>query len=225
MNEELSNRSRLTLEKRHQLIDLNKEYVNFDIMFECRAVDATKDFEIIVVNQEQLNTIDLTNLTMKRTKGGYISGNIVADEDKYQNYFLILRSATDEPVDVDLDIKIKQIESKPQEQPQHQPQQQMEFPQQPIPPPLANEVLEDEIIYPPTSRRQLIFIVVGLLIIGGAIGYYFWKKNQMPVLDDDVCSVYSDKSATSKHSVYSKHSSSSSENSGLLETLLHKEKK
>ena len=71
--------------------------------------------------QEQLNTIDLTNLTMKRTKGGYISGNIVADEDKYQNYFLILRSSTDEPVEVDLEIKIKQIEPKP-------PQQEQSFP-------------------------------------------------------------------------------------------------
>lgn len=56
---EVINRSRLTLEKRHQLIDLNKEYVNFDITFECKSVDATNDFEIIVVNQEQLNTVDL----------------------------------------------------------------------------------------------------------------------------------------------------------------------
>lgn len=219
MSEEISNRSRLTLEKRHQLIDLNKEFVNFDIMFECKSVDATKDFEIIVVNQEQLNTIDLTNLTMKRTKGGYISGNIVADEDKYQNYFLILRSATEEPVEVDLEIKIKQIDPKQQQTQQPQPQS-MEFPQQPLPPPLANQILDDEIIYPTTNRRQLIFMVVGLLIIGGAIGYYFWSKDRpLPsLLDDDARSVYSEKSSSSKHS------SSSSEKSGLLETLLHKEK-
>lgn len=212
MNEEISNKSRLTLETRHQLIDLNKEYVNFDIMFECKAVDATKDFEIIVVNQEQLNTIDLTNLTMKRTKGGYISGNIVADEDKYQNYFLILRSPTDEPVEVDLEIKIKQIEPK-----LPQPQQEQSFPQQsfPQPPPLANQVLDDEIIYPSSNRRHLIFIVISLVIIGGAIGYYFWKKSKLPQLDDDVRSVYSDNSSSS-----SKHSKSSSEKSGLLETLL-----
>jgi hypothetical protein len=224
MSEEMSNRTRLILEKRHQLIDLNKEFINFDIMFECKSVDATKDFEIIVVNQEQLNTIDLTNLTMKRTKGGYISGNIVADEDKYQNYFLILRSATEEPVEVDLEIKIKQIEPKPQQPPpqqqQLQQQQPMEFPQQPLPPPLANQILDDEIIYPTTNRRQLVFMVVGLLIIGGAIGYYFWSKNRpiSSLLDDDAHSVYSEKSSSSKHS------SSSSEKSGLLETLLHKEK-
>lgn len=219
MSGEISNRSRLTLEKRHQLIDLNKEFINFDIMFECKSVDATKDFEIIVVNQEQLNTIDLTNLTMKRTKGGYISGNIVADEDKYQNYFLILRSATEEPVEVDLEIKIKQIEPK-QPQPQQEQQPPMEFPQQPLPPPLANQILDDEIIYPTTNRRQLVLMVVGLLIIGGAIGYYFWSKNRpvSSLLDDDASSVYSEKSSSSKHS------SSSSEKSGLLETLLHKEK-
>lgn len=215
MNEEISNKSRITLEKRHQLIDLNKEYVNFDIMFECRAVDATKDFEIIVVNQEQLNTIDLTNLTMKRTKGGYISGNIVADEDKYQNYFLILRSPTDEPVDVDLEIKIKQIEPKQQAP---DPSQQEFSPLQP--PPLANQVLEDDVIYPPPSsihQRQFLFIVLGLVIIGGAIGYYFWQKNNkhnLSILDninDDARSVSSEKSSSS---------SSSSEKSGLLESLL-----
>ena len=219
----MSSKTRLTLEKRHQLIDLNKEYVNFDITFECRAVDATKDFEIIVVNQEQLNTIDLTNLTMKLTKNGYISGNIIADEDKYQNYFLILRAPTDEPIEVDLEIRIKQIEAKQQaEMPQ--------FPQsQPMaPPPLADHppFIDDPMLpcqsSQPVQRTHLIFMVVGLLIIGGAIGYYFWKnskKSDSPLLtmDDDVGSVYSDGSGVSK-------SSASSDDKGILDTLLQKSK-
>ncbi len=217
----MSSKTRLTLEKRHQLIDLNKEYVNFDITFECRAVDATKDFEIIVVNQEQLNTIDLTNLTMKLTKNGYISGNIIADEDKYQNYFLILRAPTEEPIEVDLEIRIKQIEAKPQA---------AEFPQsQPIAPsPVAEHppYIDDSLLpcqsSQPVQRTHLIFMVVGLLIIGGAIGYYFWKnskKSDSPLLtmDDDVRSVYSDHSAVSK-------SSGSSDDKGILDTLLQKSK-
>ena len=107
---EIHTKTRLVLEKRHQLIDLNKEYVNFEIFFECRSADATKDFEMLVINQEQLNTIDLTNLVMKKTKGGYISGNIIADEDKYQNYFLVIRAIQeDESHDVDLDITLKPI--------------------------------------------------------------------------------------------------------------------
>lgn len=220
----MNNKTRLTLEKRHQLIDLNKEYVNFDITFECRAVDATKDFEIIVVNQEQLNTIDLTNLTMKLTKNGYISGNIIADEDKYQNYFLILRAPTEEPIEVDLEIRIKQIDAKQQaETPQ--------FPQsQPLaPPPLADHppYFDDPLMpcqqsQPAVQRTHLIFMVVGLLIIGGAIGYYFWKnskKSDSPLLtvDDDVRSVYSDASAVSK-------STASSDDKGILDTLLQKSK-
>lgn len=214
--EEINNKSRLVLEKRHQLIDLNKEYVNFAITFECRSVDATKDFEIIVVNQEQLNTIDLSNLTMKKTKGGYISGNIIADEDKYQNYFLIMRSTTEEPVEVDLDIRIKPIEPKQQEivppPPSH--------PEMEIPP--SSPLLEDSMMMSTTStatnNTQLYLIVLGLLVIGGAIGYYFWKKNRGGGndKDEDARSVYSD------HSASSKASSALSEEQGLLNSLLHK---
>lgn len=219
----MSSKTRLTLEKRHQLIDLNKEYVNFDITFECRAVDATKDFEIIVVNQEQLNTIDLTNLTMKLTKNGYISGNIIADEDKYQNYFLILRAPTEEPIEVDLEIRIKQIEAKQQaEMPQFPQSQPMAPPQLAEHPPFIDDPMLPCQSSQPVQRTHLIFMVVGLLIIGGAIGYYFWKnskKSDSPLLtmDDDVRSVYSDGSAVSK-------SSTSSDDKGILDTLLQKSK-
>lgn len=219
--QEINNKSRLTLERRHQLIDLNKEYVNFDITFECKAVDASKDFEIIVVNQEQLNTIDLTNLTMKMTKNGYISGNIIADEDRYQNYFLILRSATDEQVDVDLDIKIRQIE------PKETTAGQQQF-SQPMPdafadnPPLHEDTLQSS---PQISHTRLVFMVLGLVIIGGALGYYVWKnsKNTDNVLmsNEDTRSVYSDNSSVSKKS---SSSSSSSDDQGILDTLIQNAK-
>ena len=221
----MNNKTRLTLEKRHQLIDLNKEYVNFDITFECRAVDATKDFEIIVVNQEQLNTIDLTNLTMKLTKNGYISGNIIADEDKYQNYFLILRAPTEEPIEVDLEIRIKQIDAKQHVETPQFPQSEPMVPPPSMPdhPPYFDEsLLPCQSSQPAVQRTHLIFMVVGLLIIGGAIGYYFWKnskKSDSPLLtvDDDVRSVYSDHSAVSK-------STASSDDKGILDTLLQKSK-
>lgn len=214
---ENNNRTRLTLEKRHQLIDLNKEYVNFDITFECRSVDATKEFEIIVVNQEQLNTIDLTNLTMKRTNGGYISGNIIADEDKYQNYFLIMRSATEEPVEVDMDIRIRQIDPKINEPPQPPPETY-------IPPP------EDQLMHHPSTdmgqssslsanQTHMMYMVIVLLLVGGAVGYYFWTRHKTHGKDDDtksVCSVVSQPPP----SVCS--SSSSFEEGGLLDALINK---
>lgn len=216
---EAKERTRLTLEKRHQLIDLNKEYVNFDIAFECRAVDATKDFEIIVATQEQLNTIDLTNLTMKRTKGGYISGNIIADEDKYQNYFLIVRSATDEPIEVDLDIRIKPIEPRPQQQPPQPTSTEVPMP----PPPFEMSIANDDLVCGGVDKKnnKLIWLVIVVVIVAAAAGgyYYYTKRNDkcglVVVAADDAASVAS----ASSH-----HSSSSSDESGLLESLIQKSK-
>lgn len=203
--QEMSNKTRLTLEKRHQLIDLNKEYVNFDITFECRSVDATRDFEVVVVNQEQLNTIDLTNLTMKMTKNGYISGNIIADEDRYQNYFLILR-APEEPMEVDLEIRIRPIDPK------------AGVPPQPVPPPLSDHppytsdpLLPSTVSASTMPTTHLVLIVVGLLIIGGAVGYYFWNKNSIRHMDNEY------------HPSSDKSSDTSSEYSGqLLSKLVEK---
>jgi hypothetical protein len=190
-------------------------------------VDATKDFEIIVVNQEQLNTVDLANLAMKKTKGGYLSGNMIADEDKYQNYFLILRSATEEPVEVDLEIKIRAIEPRPAVE-------QENMPPPPPPQPSATNfdtatdnatVLDD---FPPApavaqSTSHVYLMVIGLIVVGAVAGYYYWKNCQKPAtttlaIDDDVRSVCSKSSSSSSSS----HSSSSTEEKGILDTLLHK---
>lgn len=208
-------KTRLTLEKRHQLIDLNKEHVNFDIAFECRAVDATNDFEIIVVTQEQLNTVDLADLTMKKTKGGYISGNIIADEDKYQNYFLIMRSATGEPTDVDLEIRIKTIEPR-QQQPQ-QPDAPMAA-QVPAHDPFAVGATNDDVVCG-SKGGNLVWVAVVLLVVAGVAGYYYYtrRKGCVGSTEDDTQSIAS---SASHHSA-----ASSSDDSGILETLIQKSKK
>lgn len=210
-------KTRLTLEKRHQLIDLNKEYVNFDIAFECRAVDATNDFEIIVVTQEQLNTVDITNLTMKRTKGGYISGNIIADEDKYQNYFLIMRSATGEPTEVDLEIRIKPIE--PRTMPEQQPQPAfVAEPDAPAPDPFALTANDDVVCGGSSRGGKMVWMALVLLVVAGVVGYYFYKRRAHATTcttEDDARSVVSSSS----------HRSSSSDESGILEALIQKSKK
>ena len=218
----IHNKSRLTLEKRHQLIDLNKEYINFEIMFECRALDATKDFEMLVINQEQLNTIDLTNLVMKKTKGGYISGNIIADENKYQNYFLIVRSITDEPIEVDLDITIKPTEARSgNEEQQHT-----------LPP--TEDTTNSECFDSSSSALQtisssktpyhIIFIVIGLLVLGGAFYYYYKRKNKGGAIcqDDNTYNVNDDAGSVSSSS--SSASASSIEDQGILNTLINKSK-
>lgn len=202
----IRNKTRLHIVPRHQLIDLNKEYINFEIFFECRSIDATKDFEMLVINQDQLNTIDLSNLVMKKTKGGYISGNIVADENTYQNYFLVVKSVGEEPVDADLDVAIRPIEPRTMDAP-------------PIAP------TDDAIISPPcassTSYEWIqkhpfyILIAVVLLVLIIYVGYTMYKKHvSHKLIEEDAASVHSKDSS----------SSSSSSSEGTLRDLIHKSK-
>lgn len=214
-------KSRLVLERRHQLIDLNKEYINFDINFECRSVDASKDFEMLVINQEQLNTIDLSNLSMKKTRSGYISGNIVADENRYQNYFLVVRAIDDQPVDVDLDIWVKIIP----------PKTNLEG-EMTQPPPLP-QMAENDVFQPPsdestTLKKKLaspfyiICIMMALVIVGGII---YWRM-VFTEKSVDACSLDVDNfRAPSKASSVASRSSKSSSGSGsgkegILKTLM-----
>ena len=213
-------KSRLVLERRHQLIDLNKEYINFDINFECRSVDASKDFEMLVINQEQLNTIDLSNLAMKKTRSGYISGNIVADENRYQNHFLVVRAIDDQPIEVDLDIWVKTIPPKSNLDGEVAP-----------PPPVENDLFQ-----PPdvpeesacirsklTSPFYIVCIVMALLIVGGIL---YWKMVYVNT-SKDVCTLEGGENnlPPSKASSVSSRSSKSSSGSGsgkegLLKSLM-----
>lgn len=170
--EKITNTTRLTLETRHQLIDLNKEYVNFEIFFECKSCDASKDFDMLVINQDQLDSIDLANLAMKRTRGGYISGTIVADEDKYQNYFLVIR-ATEEnaPTDVDLTISIKPIapnkdKLRPTQEPVHNSSPNVQMP-------TTHPCLESS-----SKSSMQLYMILGALVVAGVIVYFLWKKRK-----------------------------------------------
>jgi len=102
------------LSSRPQLIDLNKNFKNFRLQFQVTAIDPTQEFQALVMNQEQLDTnTDLNAIEMKIAKGK-IGGNIVADNDKYQNYFLILKkspkdSETNTTVEVELTKNIEEV--------------------------------------------------------------------------------------------------------------------
>jgi len=208
----IRNRTRLSIVPRHQLIDLNKEYINFEIFFECRCADASKDFEMLVINQDQLNTIDLSNLVMKKTKGGYISGNIVADEDRYQNYFLVVRA--DDPVEADLDITIRPIP-----------------PKTVVPPSPTDELLVPAAasVAPAISRARWIhvltdypfyvFLGVVLLAILVYVGYHYYKKYISKVPDVNI----DDGKSESAHSSASSRRSSKDDDDGeILKKLLNK---
>lgn len=97
------------LTKRPQLIDLNGENVNFKLDFTVQSLDPTNEFNAIVLTQDQLDTMDLNKIEMKSAKGK-ISGNILANNDKYKNYFLVLKrkendASPDFQVEVNIDIQ------------------------------------------------------------------------------------------------------------------------
>ena len=98
------------LSDRPQLIDLNGNHVNFVVEFQVKAKEPGTTFQTIVLTQEQLDSLDLEKIEMKQAKE-QIGGTITANNDKYQNYFLILRKSTEtqdsNPTEVEVMIQIK----------------------------------------------------------------------------------------------------------------------
>ena len=91
------------LGKIKKLIDLNGDSINFDLSFTVTCKDDTP-FNALVVDQSTLdNGQELVYKEVKKT----ISGNILADKNVYQNYFLILKS--DSPCDIELEIVKKDL--------------------------------------------------------------------------------------------------------------------
>jgi hypothetical protein len=91
-----------TLGKIKQLVDLNGDSTNFDLSFKVTCQDNTP-FNLLVVDQTTLdNTPELQYKEVHNT----ISGNIVADKNIYQNYFMILKSEKPCLVDVELTKKV-----------------------------------------------------------------------------------------------------------------------
>ena len=88
-----------------KLVDLNGNLTNFDLTFTATSKD-NAPFEIIVVDQETLDSVPAQNLEYKKASGS-ISGNIVADKNKYRSYHLCLRA--DQPCSVDIEIKRRSI--------------------------------------------------------------------------------------------------------------------
>jgi len=102
------------INERHQLIDLNKDLTNFKLKFECESDD---EYRVYVANQGELDTKNMNELPMKVVKGK-INGNIVADKNVYQNYFLILQSLKPAVVTVKIDLEAINILETPPLSPQ-----------------------------------------------------------------------------------------------------------
>lgn len=167
------------LGQRHQLIDLNKTFKNFKLQFQVVATEPNMDFHAIVLNQEQLDgTTDLQQVEMKLAKGR-IGGTIVADNDKYQNYFLVLKSSpAKDNTEVEVTTTLEEVEPQP-------------TPSTPVEKEETNENYT-ETEAPNTTQKTMwyqqpwFWILVLALVVGGAYYYYFYmyKKDTIPCVED-----------------------------------------
>ena len=105
-----TNNQSLELTSRHQLIDLNKEKVNFRCRFQVESIPNGQDFLAVVMNQDDLNNYHKLDDIQMKVAPGKIGGTIVADNNKYVNYFLILKSKESVPLKVNLNTTIEDIE-------------------------------------------------------------------------------------------------------------------
>jgi hypothetical protein len=169
---------------RHQLVDLNKDCTNFKLRFECYS-DPKDSFQMCVTNQDELDTKDLSVLPFKEVVGGSISGNIVADTNTYQNYFIVLRSEKECDVVVVIDLE------------------PIEF----LPPSLSSEETEDANGHHqhshgsldgvhasdyPLWKRMLFYF--GIMILLGVIAYYIltFGKTEVNIEHDGIPSLIDD---------------------------------
>jgi len=105
----MATKSSYTLTRMKQLIDLNGDSMNFDLTFKVTSEDNDTLFNVLVVDQ---NTLDNTPELKYKEVRGTISGNIVADKNIYQNYFLILK-AVDKSISVEVEIVKKELPKTP----------------------------------------------------------------------------------------------------------------
>lgn len=84
---------------RHVLVDLNKQLKNFHLDFTVQSNDPSKEFEVLVINQKQLDLTGVEGLPLRKVRET-TSGTVRADSDVYHNYFLVLRSPTPQVLQV-----------------------------------------------------------------------------------------------------------------------------
>ena len=95
----VSNTKVYSVSKTKQLIDLNGKLKNFHLKFK---VSAGKPFDVLVVDQSTLDQKpDLDYITVD----SMLDGEVHADKNVYQNYYMILKAQEPVEVSVELDLE------------------------------------------------------------------------------------------------------------------------
>lgn len=160
--------SQVEITPRHQLIDLNKKLVNFKLDFNVRSLEE-KEFDAVVMCQSEINNYDkLENIEMKKAPGK-IGGTIIADNNKYENYFIILKS--NEVQTVEITNTIEEIQPKVEE----------EIIQSS---PIKEEFEKEKPIY--MKRGFWVFLLICILCLGFYFKDYIFKKKSIPVQKNEL---------------------------------------
>ncbi len=85
-----------------QLIDINHDAVNFQCQFSVASKDG-KPFQASVVNQSILDNSD--QFDFQDVDDGHFSGDLRADRNVYQNFFLLMKAPAPTAVEVTLNFE------------------------------------------------------------------------------------------------------------------------
>jgi hypothetical protein len=96
------NQRKYQVGKFRQLIDLNGDYVNFELNFHVKSA-GDKPFYALIVDQDILDADP--DIKYRNSQNGVISGSILADKNVHQNYSLLLKADEDCECIVTTDIK------------------------------------------------------------------------------------------------------------------------
>ena len=153
--------------KHQQLIDLNKDKVNFisDFTITPNILDLDKDYYATVITQTQLDND--TEFDFKKLSGIH-TGSIKNETNQYQNYFLAIKSSTAFR-EMKIENNLTELETEKYQEPMQQQEALIEQVQAPV-----------QVKEPPPKDNKLYKYIIALfiVIVGCYLLYYFWKKSK-----------------------------------------------
>lgn len=175
----VDNEYTMLIGKRPKLYDLNKNFTNFEIEFQIDAEKPDLKFYVHILPQDQLDKTDLNDISMKMVQGR-ISGKVSNGNNVYQNYFVILKSATEEEAKVVIRTRthVLPIMATDDSTPAHAGSENYsDTSQQQITTEEAAAITPPKFLslfQRPTVRYIIIAVVIGALLCGAA--YYFMNN-------------------------------------------------
>lgn len=157
------------LSKNKKLYDLNKDFTNFEVVFE---INAKGPIQFTIINQEAL---DNSGEIKYNNASGSIRDKIVINNNQFQNYFLILKAASTEEIDCEIKILSRELpQNIPPPQQQTPPQQEAtrQSQHQEVSPRQHPEMMENfqkETLFSKTWFK----VFLGAIIL--AVGFYIYN--------------------------------------------------